>query len=259
MSVFVAIAVAMTAIAMLWVLVPLLRRRLQFDGIAVRESNLSIVRDQLAELERDLASGAISVEQYAPARAEVERRVLDEADALAPHDTVPGGRWAAILLGVLIPACAVSLYLWIGEPAGFQRPVETAQQHVTPQQVDDMVAKLAARLEKNPDDARGWAMLARSYYVMQRMPEAVAAYARAVEKVTDDASLYADYADAMAMNQGRRIEGEALALVNKALKLDPDQPKALAIAGTAAFDRKDFPEALRYWEKLLPIGGRALT
>lgn len=255
MSAFVSIAIAMTAIAVLWVLIPLLRRRSQEDRIAVRQSNLSILRDQLAELESDLGSGTISAEQHARARADLERHVLEEPATSELQGRVDGksGAWAAVTLGLLIPACAFLMYWWIGEPAGLRPPAETAQPHVTPDQADAMVARLAARLEQNPDDPDGWLMLARSYYVMQRMPEAVAAYARAVEKLTADASVYADYADAMAMSQGRRIEGKALELVGEALKIDPLQPKALAMAGTAAFYRKDYRGALVYWEKLLPL------
>lgn len=256
MSGFVTIAIVMTVIAMLWVLVPLLRGRSPQDGIAVRESNLAILRDQLAELESDLGSGTISAEQYARARTELERHVLEEPDVAAGQGGAGAGRganWTALMLGLLIPLSAFLIYRWVGEPAGLRPQTEAAEPHVTPDQVDDMVARLAVRLEKNPEDANGWVMLARSYYVMQRMPEAVAAYAKAVEKVTDDASLYADYADAMAMSQGRRIEGRALELVGKALKIDPTQPKALAMAGTAAFYQKDYRGALLHWEKLLPL------
>src|SRR6185436_9975848 len=128
-------------------------------------------------------------------------------------------------------------------PEGLRQEAASAEKHVSPAEVEDMVARLAARLEKAPDDPRGWMMLARSYYVLQRMPEAAAAYARAAEKITDDADLYADYADALAMSLGRKIEGKPLQLVNQALKIDPAHPKALAMAGTEAFYRKDYPAA----------------
>lgn len=255
MTGFVVIAVGMTVFALFWVLRPLLRSRVADSGLATRESNLAILRDQLGELERDLVSGVISAEQHAKARAELERRAIEEGDEEGARAVSNGGssKRTAIVVGLLVPACAAALYLWVGEPAGLRPAAEIVEKQVTPQQIDDMVAGLAAKLEKNPDDAKGWAMLARSYYVMQRMPEAVKAYAKATEKITDDAGLYADYADALAMSQDRKIEGLAYALVEKALKIDPVQPKALAMAGTAAFYRKDFPEALRYWEKLLPM------
>ena len=113
-----------------------------------------------------------------------------------------------------------------------------------------MVARLVARLEKTPQDGNGWALLGRSYGVMQRYQDAAAAYARAAALITDDADLLADYADALAMSQGQRIEGKPLQLIEQALKIDPLQWKALAMAGTAAFERKEFQHAIGYWEKL---------
>jgi cytochrome c-type biogenesis protein CcmH len=94
-------------------------------------------------------------------------------------------------------------------------------------------------------------MLARSYTAMQRLPEAVAAYARATALVKDDAGLLADYADLLATSTGRSLEGRPLELVMQALKLDPNHWKALALAGTAAFDRKDYKTAIAYWERLV--------
>lgn len=252
---FIVIAVAMTVLAILWVVVPLLRRREDGSGVGTRMSNLAILRTQLLELDADLGRGTIGAEQHASARAELERRVLEEG-AVENQVVQPagqGGRSAAAALGVLIPAAAVSMYLWIGQPDGLRPEALPSEQHVSPAEVDEMVARLAARLEKNPEDPRGWMMLARSYYVMQRMPEAVAAYAKAADKIKDDADFYADYADALAMSQGRRIDGKPLQLIKEALKIDPGHPKALAMAGTEAFYRKDYPAALGFWEKLLPL------
>ena len=115
------------------------------------------------------------------------------------------------MLAALLPICAAALYWQFGTPEGL---VPAAEVHggskVTPQEVEAMVAKLAARMQQSPDDGNGWALLARSYLVMQRHADAVAAYERAVALIKDDADLLADYADALAMTQGRRIEGKPL-------------------------------------------------
>ena len=256
MSGFIVIAVAMTVVALLYVVVPLARRRRpEDDATNVARTNLSILRDQLAELQADLRHGTISAERYSGARAELERRALEEGVPAGGtgRSVHRGGRWAAAALSVIIPLAALSMYTWIGEPAGLRREAVSAEQPAGPAEIEKMVAGLAGRLEKNPDDPRGWMMLARSYYVLQRMPEAVAAYAKAAGKIKDDADLYADYADALAMSQGRRIEGRPLELVRQALRIDPSHPKALAMAGTEAFYRKDYPGALVFWEKLLPL------
>ena len=112
-----------------------------------------------------------------------------------------------------------------------------------------MAAKLAAKLEKEPDNAEGWVMLARTYYALNRHAEAPRAFDSAVALVPDDADLLADYADALGAAQGG-LRGKALELVDRALKADPTHWKALALAGTAAFDRKDYKQAVAYWEKM---------
>ncbi len=254
MTVFVIIAVVMAAAAVVWVLPPLLRRRSADDGVARAASNLAVYRDQLAELDADLSSGTLSGAQYEQAILEIERRVLDEAGGEAAPGVSRNGRWMAAVLATTIPLCAALLYGLLGNPDGLspQRSGPAVGEHqVTPQQIDAMVIRLAARLEQNPDDAKGWVMLARSYAAMQRLPEAVAAYAKATALVKDDAGLLADYADALATSTGRNLEGGPLELVTQALKLDPNQWKALALAGTAAFDRKDYKVAIAYWEKLV--------
>lgn len=252
---FAAIAVAMTLAALAFVVLPLARRRQDEDAPDPAQTNLAILRDQLAELQGDLERGVIASGQFEVARSELERRVLEETAAAAPPGRAgqAGGRRAAMALAVIIPLAALSVYLWIGEPAGLRNEAISGEQPTTTADVEDMVTRLAERLRKNPDDAKGWALLGRSYYVMQRMDDAVAAYAKAAAKISDDADLYADYADALAMSQGRNLRGKPMELVNRALAINPAQPKALAMAGTEAFDRKDYPKAIEFWEKLLAM------
>jgi cytochrome c-type biogenesis protein CcmH len=255
MTAFIVIGAALTLVAVLCVVLPLrFRHQIVERGVEAGQSNVAVLRDQLSELDADLGSGAITAEHYASARADLERRVLEEAGAQkqSAERVQRQKRWAAPAIGVLIPLAVLGMYSWVGQPDAL-RPGMDGAEHVTPADVEDMVGRLAARLEKAPDDPRGWMMLARSYYVMQRMPEAAAAYAKAADKIKDDADLLADYADALAMSQGRRITGQPLELVNQALKINPSHPKALAMAGTEAFYRKDYRGALASWEKLLPL------
>jgi cytochrome c-type biogenesis protein CcmH len=254
MTTFAMAAVVLVAIGLAWVLRPLLGRRA--DGDVLREaSNLSILRDQLRELDADLAAGIVSAAQHREARAELERRVLDEARGKASgpaSDRVAGTR-TAIALAFLIPVAAVLLYLQIGDRDAFS-PMASGPQggdhSISQQEMEAMVAKLAERMRANQGDPEGWAILARSYYVLGRFPEASEAYARLTEMVPNDADLLADYADALAMAQGRKLAGKPMEIVQRALKVDPTQWKALALAGTDAFDRKDYRAAVGYWEKL---------
>lgn len=117
-----------------------------------------------------------------------------------------------------------------------------------------MVAQLEAKLKSGSGTPEQWAMLARSYATLKRHKEAVSAYAKAAESITNDAQMYADYADALAMSKGG-LDKESEALIDKALKVDPLNPKALSLKATVAFDNKDYQSAIELWEKLLTVPG----
>jgi len=120
-------------------------------------------------------------------------------------------------------------------------------------QVLAMTDRLAERLKKQPQDAEGWAMLARSYSVLGRPAEAVKAYEKAVALRKDDAMLLADYADILAVQNNRQLAGEPMRLVERALQIEPGNLKALSMAGSAAFDRQDFAKAVQYWEQVVAL------
>src|SRR5262245_18921674 len=212
-------------------------------------TNLAVLRQQLAELKADMQAGSLSPAHYAEARAELERRVLEETAAGAPR-ALPrprrAARWAAAL-GV--PAAAAALYLHLGSPASLLSP-KPAEAPVSAEQIEAMVARLAARLERQPNDTQGWSVLGLSYFALQRYPEAAAAYAQLAELSPRRAQALADQAEALAMAQGRRMGGKPLELARRALELDPRQWKALALLASDAFARQDYPLAIAHWEAL---------
>jgi cytochrome c-type biogenesis protein CcmH len=251
---FALVATAMVAVALAWILVPLARRRAAAD-VDRDASNAAILRDQVAELDADLARGALSPEGHAEARRELERRVLEEVAASGAAAPARGTPWAAAALAGLLPVVAVLLYLLIGTPEALGPQARAGAggdggHQVTREEVERMVADLAARLEKEPDNAKGWIILARSYSVMGRNEEAAKAYERVVRLVPDDPDILADYADTLAVLQGGNLSGKPLELAQRALAADPTHWKALALIGTEAFNRKDYKTAVAYWEKL---------
>lgn len=176
-------------------------------------------------------------------------------------------RWTTATLCIALPPAAVMLYLHLGNPAA---AMYASTSHAlsgdahTPDitQIDAMVDQLARRLQASPDDATGWAMLARSYTVLERFDDAAAAYARAVALAPDVAALRADYADVLASVNGGSLEGPAMAQIDAALVADPDDPKALALAASAAAERGDARAAIGYWEhlyRLLPPDSQTAT
>ena len=175
-------------------------------------------------------------------------------------------------LALFVVAFAAAGYAWLGSPqslafgpgsraaalagveAGGGADAAAAAPHaLVPEQVAAMVEQLAKRLKDQPDDADGWLMMARSQVVLGKHAQAVEAFKQAARLRPDDAGLLADYADALAVAQGRRLDGEPTTLVERALAVDASNPKALALAGTAAFDRHDYAGAVRHWEKLVAL------
>lgn len=214
-----------------------------------------IFRAQFAEIEQDLASGVLDAAQYELAKTELERRMLDEVTSspLAATVAKPDRRLAVILV-FLVPLTAFWLYVKIGNPEAIVNPTGAAMMDgkpMTQADVEGLLASLAAKLEKNPDDGAGWVLLGNSYVKIGKYAEAVKAYEQATKKITDNAQLYADYADALAATNDYKLEGLPVELANQALKIDARNIKAKMLLATAAYDRQDYKEAIALWEKII--------
>ena len=254
MIVFIAsAALILTAVLFLLVL-PLWRAPKASCAADRQQVNLAIFRDQLAELERDRSDGTLADADFEQAKAELQRRLLEdvqpETASTAIINTAPSGsRKTALVLLVAIPLLATAGYAVLGNPRVLE-PMQT-QKNVSSQQIEDMLGKLVEKLKKNPEDAKGWVMLARSYKALGRLPEAAEAYSRASVLVDQDASLLSDYAETLSQMNGGKLQGKASELIVRALKIDPEDPQALFMAGVAASERSDFAVAADYWARLL--------
>jgi len=255
MTLFVVLGVLLVGGALLFIVPPLARRAAR-AGASHDAVNAAVYRDQLRELEADLKAGTLAADQHDKARAEIEERLAADLGKSETSPQAPShARGAALALGLAVPVCALAVYLTVGNPGALAPQAETAAgpHGMTAQQFETMVGRLAARMKENPGDVEGWMMLGRSYAVLGRFPESSAAYAKAVALVPNDAQLLADYADALAMAQGRTLQGEPEKLLKRALAADPNNVKALVLAGTAAFDGNDKAGAIRYWERALVV------
>lgn len=229
-----------------------------------KQANIDVYRDQLSELEADLKNGIISNDQYTQDRDEIERRLLEDTAtaavagkqktaAAAPSAT--STTTYALAFGLAL--VAVIFYLQIGSWQAIDNPeaasaaAVTATGERTQAQIDANVAALAQRLQSNPTDTQGWIMLARSYASMEKFGEAAGAYAKATQLQPNDADLWTDYAFVSAMAAGQRLDGHPTELINQALKIDPENAKALQLAGSAAFQARDYNKAVEYWERVL--------
>jgi cytochrome c-type biogenesis protein CcmH len=247
MTLFWLIGAVAAAAVIAWVLRPLLTRR-KAARPSRAAANVAIYRDQLRELDADLAAGTLAREDYERARAELEARALRDAGQPDEPPAAPRGRGFAWVLAGAVPVVAVALYILAGNPGAIDRE---AQLHASRAQVEAMVERLSARLRENPDDVNGWKLLGRSYGVMGRYAEATDAYAKAAVRAPRDAQLLADLADVLAMARGQSLQGEPEQLALRALEIEPGNLKALALAGSAAFERKDYAAAAKQWERML--------
>jgi cytochrome c-type biogenesis protein CcmH len=177
MIVFIAIAAVLTLLVVAWVLRPLLRPAPE-AGVSSQRLNATIYSDQLQALERDLKRGTLSPADYEAARDELQLRLLDDTEVLPvppgdqspkAHHSVWTPRRTAAVVAVLLPLGSVAMYGWLGMPQAIN---PQAVEQVSQEKVFKRVEELAAKLKANPDNPIGWAMLARSYKVMGRLPEA---------------------------------------------------------------------------------------
>lgn len=252
---FALIAILLIVLVAAFILPPLWSARRAPAGTADRQaSNLAIFRDQLAELEADHRAGALADADFELAQREIQRRLLEEvpADSAETGGSNAPSRKLAIALVLLLPVLSLAAYGILGNPRAIDPAQRVAQPQMTPEQINEMVGRLAARMQENPDDMQGWLMLARSYKTMGRYAEAGEAYGKAEKLVNDDPDLLASYAETLAMAGGNGLKGKPRQLVERALKLNPKHAHSLFLAGAAAMEAGDNKQGIAYWEALLP-------
>ncbi len=260
MTLFWVIAALLSMVAVVFLVMPLVRKPAASGGGASRAAaKLALFRDQSAELDADLAAERIDREQWEAASADLKRGLLEDAGAAAATAAAPARRSnaVAVVVAAAVPLVAVSLYVLLGTPQGLDASKVSATQGAPhglgQEQIEAIVERLAKHLKDNPDDAEGWIMLARTYSALGRFGEATGAYAKAEAKFPQNAQLLADYADNLAMAQGRSLQGRPEALIQRALQADGNNLKALALAGSAEFEKQDFAKAVGYWKRILPL------
>ena len=262
MMVFWIVAVLLIVAALLFLLPPLIQKGESQDVLDRDELNATIFKDQIEELDGDLEAGVLTREQYDTARHDLEKSFIKGAEenseaSMASQTDKIIGRSAAVVIGVVIPILAVSLYALLGSgEAGLKpedaRPQVQAEGHDGT--LEEQIRKLQDHLQTSPDDIESWVMLARSYYFMKQYGPASETFARVSSMLQDsNPDILADYADALAMANGRNMAGQPYELVKKALTIQPFNQKALWLAGTASYQAQDFATTLEYWKRLLQI------
>lgn len=242
----------MTAAAIFAVLWPLGRAR---AGRAA-SGDVAVYRDQLAEISHDREAGLIGEREAEAARIEVSRRLLAAADAAeaAPLPATPlrRRRATALVALVLLPVAAVLLYLTLGAPH-YAGEIFAARSTTPPADasIESMVAQIEAHLERNPQDGRGWEVLAPVYMRLGRFEDAVRARASSIRHLGASAARESDFGEAQVAAAGGVVTADAKAAFERALALDAGDIKARFFTGLAAEQDGKPAEALRAWRDLL--------
>lgn len=251
---FWALALALVLATLAALVVPLVRSRSRREGPAADDASAAVYRDQKRQLDADFAAGAISAEERDATEGEIVARLGAELSAASGATPASAGRapWiVAIVIVAIVPAAALVAYLALGNPQALD--AGAARQRMTDSEVVSMVERLAQRMKENPSDPQGWLLLGRSWSALQRYQESADAYAEAVKRMPGNADALADWADALAMAQGRKLAGKPTEIIGQALAADPTHPKSLALAASAAMERGDDKSAVRYWKALLAV------
>jgi cytochrome c-type biogenesis protein CcmH len=248
MTLFIALAIGLVALALL----PVLRALRGKRGAAAADQRLAVYRARLTEIDAEARDGVLATDQALAARTEIEREMLAHVDANAVDAAAQSGRWP--VTGIVVSAGTVLLAAFVYMYGGRPDLVGADTSTVPAADVAAMIERITAHLEQKPDDRQGWEMLGRAYMALGRYAAAVTAFERLLALAgDDDANALVRYADALAMAAGGRLGGKPTELLARALALEPEHRTALWLSGMAAVERGENALAVAYWQKLLPL------
>ncbi len=226
--------------------------------------NIEFFKSRLSELESDRARGILDDDEFEQLKIELERRLLDEADSghTAPSAHVKTSFKTAIMLALLIPIVAVVVYQQTGAKADWDiaqtlknMRLQTADGEAAETDVKQLIRQVEERLEQRPDNGSYLMLLANQQMGLRNYPAAAAAYQRLRTIYPDDASVLAQYAQAMYLSSDRTLTTKVTDMAELALRQDPQQPTVLSMLGMAHFEQGDYQRAIDYWQRLLPSLG----
>ena len=241
-----------SALLLLILVLVLLLRPLFFpakeSATSRRQMNAAIYREELDKLEADRMAGTVDSYSYEQTHAEMRQRLFQDTDEADDFAVLGSPKKTIIGICLFVVILSAGFYFYLGDAA--QIAQKSTERPMTQESVEKMVDEFAAKMDKEPDNLKGWAMLARSYRILGRNTEAANAYARAGSFIDSDPQLLADYADVLAANANGNFAGKPQQLINKALAQDPNNLLALWLSGTAAFNVQNYKAAVQSWEKL---------
>lgn len=240
-----------TILLLVLVLVLLLRPFIfpdKSEGTSRRQMNAAIYRDELQKLASEHAAGRVNAQEYEISHAEMRQRLFQDTNDEDDRAVMGSTKKVIIGLSIFIILLSSGLYFYLGDVARVAQ--QSQQKPMTQASVEQMVADFTQKMEKDPGNLKGWAMLGRSYRILGRYADAANAYGRAGAFINDDPELLAEYADVLVAVANGNFSGKPLQFINQALKLDPNNLLALWLSGSASFNGGNYKVAVQTWQKL---------
>lgn len=255
-SLFWGTTVACVAVALVFVLPPLLRKKGLEAKAARRDVNIAVYRDQMKEMEVDRANGLLSDEQFQVAKLELEARLAEDALGKEAQEDAPvtnSTRKLGFSLAAALPAAAFGLYFLLGNPAAL---TALAEAQANPQAIQGehdimkMIQQVEEKTRQDPNDATAWTILAKAYSAVGHWPEALNAWEKAMKLRPGEPSVMTGYAEALAISNNRVLEGKPMELVQQAMEKDPNDLKGLELSAIGNFQQKNYAKAAYFFKQL---------
>jgi cytochrome c-type biogenesis protein CcmH len=239
----------LVVLGMLSILWPLWRRH-QHASVDRTALNVALYEERIRELDAQVVAGEISTEQRDATLEEASRLLLSDTDQPERRQRRRGAPWVLVGSAAVLPAVVAALYFAWGNPDGLALAREM-EQGGQPESVEQMISRMERITQVQPESGEAWYMLGRAYLSDQRPAEAAQAFGESLERLGDRPEVLAQLGQARFFASGNQLDSAAVAALDKALELDPNEPTALGLLGIAAFESGDYPGAIRFWERLL--------
>lgn len=242
-------SVVLVVLGMLAVLWPLWRRH-QHKSVDRTALNVALYEERIRELDAQMAAGEISAGQRDATLEEASRLLLSDTDQPERAQRRRGAPWVLVGAAGLLPVVVAALYLAWGNHDGLALSRDM-QENAQPESLEQMILRMERITQVQPESGEAWFMLGRGYLSAQRPAEAAQAFGESLERLGERPEVLAQLAQARFFASGNQLDSAAVAALDKALELDPNEPTALGLLGIAAFESGDYPGAISYWERLL--------
>jgi len=254
------VVAALLLVGLACVILPVLSAPKDMLSTDRQQQNINIARDKKNGLDDQLSDASLTQAEYDNALVELQTSLALDLEKSELGKVNQKGKWVLWVLALALPMASIGLYFKVGEYQVIENPALAAiaqPNNQTPQidmTLDQMVEVVRKRLQKNPDDARGWFVLGKTMMEKGNFDQAVTAFQRTLDLTGyQESHVLFSLADALSMKNDGLMMGEPEAIIQQGLKVSPQDPTGLWLAGLAAEQRQDYKASFGYMVTLLPL------